>query len=282
MRDVAHGTVFSPVLQNPGTSRRHLITRREFRRPGIVDRFQMRRELHRLRVQAPNGASHDLHFRDGTTDYLCIEQVFKLRQYSTEHFPRHPELSDYVRRQAAMGRRPLIVDAGANIGASAAYFALTYPTAKIVAIEPEANNFALLLRNTKGLDVTCLHAGLSSSVGRLKVSNPDAAEWAYRTEATHEDSGIPSVAIGDIYRQECASGAAYPFIVKIDIEGAEADVFARDTGWFEQTPIVIIELHDWLLPKQGTAAGFLKCIAGQPRDFISLHENVFSIAHALE
>jgi FkbM family methyltransferase len=239
-------------------------------------------ELHRTRIQAPNGASQELYFRDGTSDYACLEQVFKFQHYSTEHFRRNSELLEFVRRRSVSGKRPLIVDAGANIGASAAFFAMTYPTAKIVAIEPEANNFALLLQNTKGLNVECLNAGLSSSRGRLKVIDPNAEEWGFRTEATHEDSGIPSVTISDIYQRECRSGAAFPFIVKIDIEGAEADVFARDTDWFRQTPIVIVELHDWLMPKQGTTAEFLKCIAGQPRDFITAHENVFSIAHALE
>lgn len=188
---------------------------------------------------------------------------------------------EFVRHRSVGGIRPLIVDAGANIGASAAFFAMTYPTAKIIAIEPEANNFALLRQNTAGLNVECLNAGLSSSRGRLKVSNPDAEEWAFRTEATHEEGGIPSVTISDIYRQECDPGAAFPFIVKIDIEGAEADVFARGTDWFQKTPMVIVELHDWLMPKQGTTAGFLKCITGQPRDFITANENVFSIAHSL-
>jgi FkbM family methyltransferase len=239
-------------------------------------------ELHRIRLQAPNGAFRDLYFRDGTSDFRCIEQIFGARHYSTQDFRRNSELLEFVRLRSADGSRPLIVDAGANIGASAVFFAMTYPTAKIIAIEPEAKNFALLLQNTKGLDVECLNAGLSSSPGRLKVTDPGEEEWGFRTEATHEEAGIPSVTISDIYGQQCRPGAAFPFIVKIDIEGAEADVFARDTDWFNKTPMVIIELHDSLMPKQGTAAGFLKCIAGQPRDFISVNENVFSIAHALE
>jgi len=247
-----------------------------------MEDWRLTGDLHRIRIQGPNGASRELYFRDGTSDFRCIEQIFGARHYSTQHFARNSELLDFVRLRSADGRRPLIVDAGANIGASAVFFAMTYPTAKIVAIEPEAKNFALLRQNTKGLDIECLNAGLSSSQGRLKVTDPGEEEWGFRTEATHDDSGIPSVTIGDIYRQQCRSGPAFPFIVKIDIEGAEADVFARDTDWVNSTPMVIIELHDSLMPKQGTAAGFLKCIAGLPRDFISVNENVFSIAHAFE
>jgi hypothetical protein len=70
--------------------------------------------------------------------------------------------------------------------------------------------------------------------------------------------------------------------VKIDIEGAEADVFARNTDWLKRTPVVMIELHDWLFPKKQTAAAFLRCIADEPRDFIGAGENVISIAHNLQ
>ena len=53
-------------------------------------------------------------------------------------------------RPSVNGKRPLIVDAGANIGASAAFFAMTYPTAKIVAIEPEATISRSCCRTRRG------------------------------------------------------------------------------------------------------------------------------------
>ena len=68
-----------------------------------------------------------------------------------------------------------------------------------------------------------------------------------------------------------------PFLAKIDIEGAEADLFSRDTDWIDQFPLIIVELHDWLLPKQGTSRNFLRCIAARNRDFVYLGENIFSI-----
>ncbi len=237
-------------------------------------------ELRHLRINARSTASRDVYYRDETSDHACIEQTFKLHQYSTKRFSRNSELLDFVQRRSADGNRPLIVDAGANIGASAVYFAMAYPGARIVAIEPEAENFAVLQKNIEGLDAECLHAGLSSSQGRLKVSNPGGGAWSFRTEPADE-AGIPRVTIPDIYERECGSGGAFPFIVKIDIEGAEADVFAANTGWLAKTPVVMIELHDWLFPKKGTADEFLKCVAGQPRDFIPVGENIFSIAHEL-
>jgi hypothetical protein len=100
----------------------------------------------------------------------------------------------------------------------------------------------------------------------VKIANIPSHNWAFRTETTDDETGIPCVTIPDIYDRECSEGATFPFIVKIDIEGAEADVFAQNTDWLKRTPIVMIELHDWLFPKKQTAAGFLRCIADEPRD----------------
>lgn len=42
----------------------------------------------------------------------------------------------------------VIVDAGANIGLTAVYFANQFPAARILALEPESSNYALLCKNT--------------------------------------------------------------------------------------------------------------------------------------
>lgn len=56
--------------------------------------------------------------------------------------------------------------------------------------------------------------------------------------------------------------------------------FASNTEW--KTPVVVIELHDWLLPKQGSSEAFLQCISRQSRDFVFRGDNVFSIAHTFD
>ena len=60
------------------------------------------------------------------------------------------------------------------------------------------------------------------------------------------------------------------------------DVFAANNEWVARTPLLMLELHDWLLPKAGTSATFLKCIAKLDRDFVTIGENAFSIANRLE
>jgi hypothetical protein len=90
---------------------------------------------------------------------------------------------------------------------------------------------------------------------------------------------VPNATIPEIYARH--QPAFFPAIVKIDIEGAEKDVFKGSFEWVRQTPVIIVELHDWLLPKQRTSSTFLEVIAGLDRDFITVGDNIFSIANDL-
>ena len=66
-----------------------------------------------------------------STDVSVYRQVFDERQYDAP-LPFEPRL---------------IIDAGANNGCSAIFFARKYPSAEIVAIEMEKGNYELMARN---------------------------------------------------------------------------------------------------------------------------------------
>lgn len=45
------------------------------------------------------------------------------------------------------------------------------------------------------------------------------------------------------------------FVVKVDIEGFESDLFAHDTGWVGKTSALYVEPHNYLFPGQVVTAG---------------------------
>jgi len=223
-------------------------------------------------------------FRKGSSDEGVIEQIFTHRNYDLGWVapPRHAELVAYVASRAADGAKPLIVDAGANIGAAAVAFAFAFPNARVVAIEPDAANVEILRRNVDGLDVEVLEGALASAAGRSRVIDPGQGHWGFRTADAASDpsaASVPNATIPEIYARH--RPACFPAIAKIDIEGAEKDVFNGALEWVRQTPVIIVELHDWLFPKQRTSAAFLQVIAGLDRDFITVGDNIFSIANDL-
>jgi FkbM family methyltransferase len=227
--------------------------------------------------------TRDFHYRPGSSDETVIKQIFVQEQYDLKWLKRGPELQEFARRRTESGMRPLVIDGGANIGASAIHFVAKVPSVRVVAVEPDRGNFDLLCMNVGGLEVEAVRAAMSATAGRSRVLDTGGGHWAYRTHVSSEAAdaqSVPHVTVNEIYEAHCAG--FFPFIVKIDIEGAESDLFSSNTEWLARTPLLIVELHDWMLPKLGTSRSFLRCIAESARDFVTIGEEVFSIAYDLQ
>lgn len=143
----------------------------------------------------------------------------------------------------------VIVDAGANIGMSSIFLANKYPEASIFAVEAEASNFAMLVKNTKAYPrITPIHAALWNRDGQISVGTRDpkrvrGEEWAFVTREGPGDS-VRAVTMRTLMREMSLSTID---IAKIDIEGAEQEVF-EDTTWLADVGCVMIELHDNFRP----------------------------------
>ena len=74
----------------------------------------------------------------------------------------------------------------------------------------------------------------------------------------------------------------FPYLIKIDIEGYEKNLFIDNYEWLDKFKIVIIELHDWMLPTEGNSTNFVKALGDimvkkTKRDLILSGENLISI-----
>jgi FkbM family methyltransferase len=167
-----------------------------------------------------DGTSREFHYRANSSDENVIKDVFQARQYDMRRLSRAQEWIGFLERQAPTGRRPLIVDAGANIGAATVHFMTTFPTALVVAVEPDLANFELLLKNAAGPNVQAVNAAISSTRGHARVFDPGEGHWGYRTRLIAEDEtladAVPRVTINDIFNSH--SGQHFPYIVKVDID----------------------------------------------------------------
>ncbi|MEJ7930607.1 FkbM family methyltransferase [Ramlibacter sp. AN1015] len=212
-------------------------------------------------------------------DVQVVRQIFANNDYGFERLRRGEELRALYERIVSSGQKPLIIDCGANSGMSVRYFSETYPHAHIVAIEPDEANLAQAKLNNRAADVTYLHAGVASSSMRATLCNRGQGNWAYQVEADPKGA-IQLVSISSILTEHARRGAI-PFAIKIDIEGFEENLFEKGIEWIDEFPVLIIELHDWMLPRQGNSKNFLKAIALRNRDFVLHGENVFSISNTL-
>lgn len=215
--------------------------------------------------------------RPDTSDHAVFVQVWERRVYQLSRFARGRDLGAVADRIRAKGKKPLIIDGGANIGASALYFASLGEDIQVLAIEPERENFELLRRNTAGNNrIKCIRAGLAPSSGTLSVFDPGKGAVGFRTfddtgKAAQLDS-VPAFSINDLL---AAQTDTMPLIAKIDIEGAEGDLFSTNLEWVEKFPVLIVELHDWMLPGKSLSKNVLRCVADRGMDALHYGENMF-------
>ena len=210
------------------------------------------------------------------SDALAIEQCFSERQYDFPVGAHGILVKRTYQKIVDSGKKPIIVDGGANIGASVLWFSARYPKAHIVAIEPSLGNFALLKRNCEHLDVTLIQAGLAAKDGRAYLTE-DAGEMGCRTVSTENDKPIDMVSLQTILGNDALSDYV-PFLLKLDIEGGETDLFDGDCSSFNSFPLIIMEPHDWLFPGKHSSSGFFKFHGASGREFSMKSENIASIA----
>ena len=233
---------------------------------------------HIPRVTGAKTASVDIpgygtvHVRPGESDVGAIRQVFRDRLYEIgieqverRVWRRYTEILE-------SGSVPVIVDAGANIGAASLWFLQEYPLAELVALEPEPGNLALLQMNAKGRPRLCVcAAAIGSTEGFVSVEN-DGYGWAART--TRAENGVPVMTMARAFRR-VKNGC--PFIAKIDIEGFEDDLFSKNVEWLRDVQVIYIEPHDWMLPGQMTSRTFQRALAEYEFEVFISGENLIFV-----
>jgi FkbM family methyltransferase len=209
-------------------------------------------------------------------DWATIHQVFINSEYSTDVFSQGEDIQSYYSAPGS-AKRKLILDLGANVGISAVFYSLEYPESKIVCVEPASANLPLLELNTRLMSgVEVLHAAVGPSAGTIKLFDPGVGNNAFRTFGS-ENQVLEEVSVVTVENLVRESPDFDPFLVKIDIEGAEKQLFSSNTNWIDVFKVIVIETHDWMLPGEAISSNLLREIGGKNRDLVFRGENLFSI-----
>lgn len=152
----------------------------------------------------------------------------------------------------------LIIDAGSKIGTSAIGLASLFPQATIIAIEPSPRRMAMLRANTAHLkNIRPMHAALAARAGQRMALQHRRLDKP-RIRARHQDrsDSVDVVTTTSID----AIRAQYPYLplglLKLDIAGAEKDLFETASDQFADVPLIFAELHEATTP--GCEAAALK------------------------
>jgi FkbM family methyltransferase len=132
-----------------------------------------------------------------------------------------------------------IVDLGANIGLTSLWLAERHPGCRLVAVEPDPTNVALLRRNlaANGLDATII----SAAVGPRKTQGAFAHSSSSNLGRL-DPTGTVAVEVVDMPDVLEALGG-HADLVKMDIEGGEGPLLSGDLSWLSSVAALIVEFH---------------------------------------
>ncbi len=138
-----------------------------------------------------------------------------------------------------------ILDLGANIGLASLYFASLFPKSTILAVEPDGANCDLLERNCEPLisagRMTLVRGFVGGEDGSAAIDRSDQS-WGFKKAGPAEagKESIPCLSVPSLLGIRPMERID---LVKCDIEGSEAEVFANCASWIGQVENLIIEVH---------------------------------------
>ncbi len=201
------------------------------------------RDTARLRLK---GHHHDFFYRQNSSDSWVIRQVFSEQQYGP---------------LGGMHDPAVIVDCGANIGCAAVFFLMKYPSARLIAIEPDQANCDICRRNLRpfGARATVLRAAVWPSDAPLALERGvfrDGLEWSHQVRPCRptEAAEVSGITLDKLMGQ---FGLERIDLLKVDIERGEWELFSDGCqSWLPRVRNIAIELHD-----AACAARFLEALS---------------------
>lgn len=176
-----------------------------------------------------------IELRPHSTDNLVLKYVLMDGQY------------DILWKENLIKKNsPVIIDAGANIGDFCIVSKYFSPDARIIAVEPDEENYELLRRNTRQFEnIECLKAGIWKKDSFLRIASEKNGKWGITVEEC-TDGAIFGRTIPSIMEQ---FGIYHIDLLKMDIEGSEMEVFSSENdAWIDRVDVFVVEIHENLKP----------------------------------
>jgi FkbM family methyltransferase len=173
-----------------------------------------------------------VYVRRGTSDFLVLRDIFEDAEYGEVKLFELPPDSN-------------ILDLGGNIGMSVLYFGGLCPQSKLIGVEPDPGNFAMMQQNCKDLTdakrATLVQAFVAANDGQAGIDRSDDAWGFKKTEGpTTTGETVPCVSIPSLLAK---AGWDHIDLMKCDVEGTEKELFADCDAWIHKVKHLIVETH---------------------------------------
>jgi FkbM family methyltransferase len=166
--------------------------------------------------------------RSHTTDISVLAEIIVACGYDA--LIRHP-----------LANPAFIVDLGANIGLVDRWLLKRYPGVEIVAVEPEPGNAATLRANVRGLTVNVIEAAIGAHPRTVRLHSVNG-EHGF-TMVGEPEAGAQVVDVPVVTLESIVGTSRQIDLLKVDIEGAEEELFADCASWIGRVQTLLVECH---------------------------------------
>ncbi|HNR06416.1 MAG TPA: FkbM family methyltransferase [Saprospiraceae bacterium] len=169
---------------------------------------------------------NDLFLRKNEADLAVFESVFQHKH----HRSVVKLFNDYY----------VIVDLGSNIGLTLIDYAEEYKNAKIYGVELDFDNYEIAKKNINSFrNIFLINAGIWNEDGWVHYEGKDPQSFAISDSAI--GTKVPSITMTSLIKKFGLKKIDY---LKMDIEGAEYQIFKKDIDWLYLVECLNIEIHD--------------------------------------
>ena len=140
----------------------------------------------------------------------------------------------------------LILDVGANLGATSMFFAINYPKARIFSFEPTEMNFRWLRKNTEGFkNITRIKKGayFKDTKAKIFLDSESGGRNSIYKDWTKSDKYelVELINLGRFLESKNLEKKID--ILKIDTEGCEIDILSSINRHLKNVQVIYLEYH---------------------------------------
>ncbi|HVE75559.1 MAG TPA: FkbM family methyltransferase [Actinomycetota bacterium] len=163
-----------------------------------------------------------------------------IRPRSGDVFVLHEVIGESTYEVPQLKEPEVVVDLGANIGMSTVYLAARFPKARFICVEPDPANVVLLALNTRHLDNVEIVQGAAAGESGQRTFHIGDRSWAGGLEGAGRDETVRAWSMNEVIE---TFGISRVGLLKVDIEGAETELFSVNAEWLSKVDYIIAELH---------------------------------------
>jgi FkbM family methyltransferase len=261
------------------------LARRRFGYAGGAARFEM------TRTRRPDGTIAVA--IDGVPQFLLtpgVEPDFTF--HFVDNADSRDEMGAFIRLSRAAPDDAVLLDIGAHKGLFSLVHLALRPRHRSILVEPSrplaADAASLMALNAAAGRSEVLIAGMGAETLTRRIVT-DALGFAQPAPDGVEGEDVPFLTMDQL----CAERRIAPSIVKIDVEGAEADVLRGARATLNaHHPVICLELHLDVLERRGESPGVLldglaslgyrfESTAGQPMPLWRLRRSLMAIVRVV-